>query len=122
MIPAGITGETVEKLGGMFEDGDIIIDGGNSNYRDDIHRADALRKKGIHYIDIGTSGGVFGLERGLLPDGRRRHRRGGAHRPAAQDDRARARRRSRARPARPASRRRPSRATCTAGRTGPVTS
>jgi 6-phosphogluconate dehydrogenase len=64
MIPAGLTGETVEKLGAMFEEGDIIIDGGNSNYRDDIHRADALRKKGIHYIDIGTSGGVFGLERG----------------------------------------------------------
>src|SRR6201992_286484 len=65
MIPAGITGDTVEKLGGMFESGDIIIDGGNSNYRDDIHRADALRPKGIHYIDIGTSGGVFGLERGF---------------------------------------------------------
>src|SRR6201992_1604979 len=64
MIPAGLTGETVEKLSTMFEEGDIIIDGGNSNYRDDIHRADALRKKGIHYIDIGTSGGVFGLERG----------------------------------------------------------
>jgi 6-phosphogluconate dehydrogenase len=64
MIPAGITGKTVEQLGGLFESGDIIIDGGNSNYRDDIHRADALRPKGIHYIDIGTSGGVFGLERG----------------------------------------------------------
>jgi 6-phosphogluconate dehydrogenase len=64
MIPAGLTGGTVEKLGKMFEAGDIIIDGGNSNYRDDIHRADALREKGIHYIDIGTSGGVFGLERG----------------------------------------------------------
>jgi 6-phosphogluconate dehydrogenase len=64
MIPAGITGKTVETLGGMFEKGDIIIDGGNSNYRDDIHRADALREKGIHYVDIGPSGGVFGLERG----------------------------------------------------------
>jgi 6-phosphogluconate dehydrogenase len=64
MIPAGITGKSVEALGGLFESGDIIIDGGNSNYRDDIHRADALRSKGIHYIDIGTSGGVFGLERG----------------------------------------------------------
>jgi 6-phosphogluconate dehydrogenase len=64
MIPAGITGKTVDLLGGMFESGDIIIDGGNSNYRDDIHRADALRPKGIHYIDIGTSGGVFGLDRG----------------------------------------------------------
>ncbi len=64
MIPAGITGKSVEALGELFEPGDIIIDGGNSNYRDDIHRADALRPKGIHYIDIGTSGGVFGLERG----------------------------------------------------------
>ncbi len=64
MIPAGITGDTVAKLGTLFESGDMIIDGGNSNYRDDIHRADALRPKGIHYIDIGTSGGVFGLERG----------------------------------------------------------
>jgi 6-phosphogluconate dehydrogenase len=64
MIPAGITGKTVESLGALFESGDIIIDGGNSNYRDDIHRADALREKGIHYVDIGTSGGVFGLERG----------------------------------------------------------
>src|SRR6201999_1925765 len=64
MIPAGITGDTVDKLSTMFESGDIIIDGGNSNYRDDIHRADGLRPKGIHYIDIGTSGGVFGLDRG----------------------------------------------------------
>jgi len=64
MIPAGITGKTVDQLGELFESGDIIIDGGNSNYRDDIHRADALRPKGIHYIDIGTSGGVFGLDRG----------------------------------------------------------
>ena len=64
MIPAGITGKSVATLGEMFESGDIIIDGGNSNYRDDIHRADDLRTKGIHYIDIGTSGGVFGLDRG----------------------------------------------------------
>jgi 6-phosphogluconate dehydrogenase (decarboxylating) len=90
MIPAGLTGATVEKLGGMFEDGDMIIDGGNSNYRDDIHRADALRPKGIHYIDIGTSGGVFGLERGycLMIGG---HRCGRAHRAATEDDRARCR-------------------------------
>ena len=64
MIPAGITGQTVDKLGELLEDGDIIIDGGNSNYRDDVRRAAKLRKKGIHYVDIGTSGGVFGLERG----------------------------------------------------------
>jgi 6-phosphogluconate dehydrogenase len=64
MIPAGITGQMVEKLGEILEPGDIIIDGGNSNYRDDVRRAKALSSKGIHYIDIGTSGGVFGLERG----------------------------------------------------------
>ncbi len=64
MIPAGITGRTVEELGGLLDDGDIIIDGGNSNYRDDVRRAKALKEKGIHYVDIGTSGGVFGLERG----------------------------------------------------------
>ncbi|MDQ1732737.1 MAG: 6-phosphogluconate dehydrogenase [Pseudonocardiales bacterium] len=64
MIPAGITGQTVEKLADLMEAGDIIIDGGNSNYRDDVRRAKALQPRGIHYIDVGTSGGVFGLERG----------------------------------------------------------
>ena len=64
MIPAGITGQTVEKLSALLDEGDIIIDGGNSNYRDDVRRAAKLREKGIHYVDIGTSGGVFGLERG----------------------------------------------------------
>jgi 6-phosphogluconate dehydrogenase len=64
MIPAGITGQTVEKLAELLDSGDIIIDGGNSNYRDDVRRAATLRKQGIHYVDVGTSGGVFGLERG----------------------------------------------------------
>jgi 6-phosphogluconate dehydrogenase len=64
MIPAGITGKTVEELGNLMESGDIIIDGGNSNYRDDVDRSAAMREKGIHYVDIGTSGGVWGLERG----------------------------------------------------------
>ena len=65
MLPAGrITEETVETLGGMMEKGDIIIDGGNSYYKDDIRRAATLREKGIHYVDVGTSGGVYGLERG----------------------------------------------------------
>jgi 6-phosphogluconate dehydrogenase len=64
MIPAGITGRTVDELSGLLEDGDVIIDGGNSNYRDDVRRAKKLREQGIHYVDIGTSGGVFGLERG----------------------------------------------------------
>jgi 6-phosphogluconate dehydrogenase len=65
MIPAGITGRIVDELAERMEPGDIIIDGGNSYYRDDIERAKALKPKGIHYVDVGTSGGVFGLERGF---------------------------------------------------------
>jgi 6-phosphogluconate dehydrogenase len=64
MVPAAFTGETVEKLAGLMSDGDTIIDGGNSYYRDDIDRAKALEPKGIRYLDVGTSGGVWGLERG----------------------------------------------------------
>jgi 6-phosphogluconate dehydrogenase len=64
MIPAGITGKVVDQLAELLEDGDIIIDGGNSNYREDIDRAAELKPKGIHYVDVGTSGGVWGLERG----------------------------------------------------------
>jgi 6-phosphogluconate dehydrogenase len=65
MVPAGITGRTVDQLADLMEEGDIIIDGGNSYYRDDIDRARALQPRGIHYVDVGTSGGVFGLERGF---------------------------------------------------------
>ena len=65
MVPAAYTGETVDRLAAAMSEGDIIIDGGNSYYRDDIHRAAALKKNGIHYVDAGTSGGVFGLERGF---------------------------------------------------------
>jgi 6-phosphogluconate dehydrogenase len=64
MIPAGITGQVVDKLADLMDEGDIIIDGGNSNYREDIDRAAKLKPKGIHYVDVGTSGGVWGLERG----------------------------------------------------------
>ncbi len=65
MVPAAYTGQTVIDLAAHFEPGDIIIDGGNSYYRDDIDRAKMLREQGIHYVDVGTSGGVFGLERGF---------------------------------------------------------
>jgi 6-phosphogluconate dehydrogenase len=66
MLPAGaITEAMVEQLGQLAASGDIIIDGGNSFYRDDMRRAEMLRGKGIHYVDVGTSGGVFGLERGF---------------------------------------------------------
>ena len=66
MVPAGaITESTVEALGSRLVAGDTIIDGGNSYYRDDIRRAAQLAGKGIHYLDCGTSGGVFGLDRGF---------------------------------------------------------
>jgi 6-phosphogluconate dehydrogenase len=65
MVPAGeITTKTVGELAKHLETGDVIIDGGNSYYRDDIARAETVRAKGIHYVDVGTSGGVWGLERG----------------------------------------------------------
>jgi len=64
MIPAGITDKVVDELAAPMEPGDIIIDGGNSYYRDDIDRAKRLAARGIHYVDVGTSGGIFGLERG----------------------------------------------------------
>jgi 6-phosphogluconate dehydrogenase len=64
MVPAAVVDETIEKLIGRLERGDILIDGGNSYYHDDIRRAAALKTKGIHYVDVGTSGGVWGLERG----------------------------------------------------------
>ena len=65
MLPAGeITEETVTALGNAMQAGDIIIDGGNTMYKDDIRRAKELGERGIAYVDIGTSGGVWGLERG----------------------------------------------------------
>ena len=65
MVPAAFTGDTVMKLADIMDAGDIVIDGGNSYYRDDVDRAKALKAKGVHYVDVGTSGGVFGLERGF---------------------------------------------------------
>jgi 6-phosphogluconate dehydrogenase len=64
MVPAAYTGSTVDALAEHLAAGDIIIDGGNSHYHDDIDRAAQLKAKGLHYVDVGTSGGVFGLERG----------------------------------------------------------
>jgi 6-phosphogluconate dehydrogenase len=65
MLPAGqATEEAVEQLAGLLEAGDIVVDGGNSFYKDDIRRAKKLAGKGIRYIDSGTSGGVWGIERG----------------------------------------------------------
>src|SRR5262249_39387981 len=65
MLPAGrVTQETVDQLAALLQPGDIIIDGGNTHYKDDIRRSKALAPKEIHYVDCGTSGGVWGLERG----------------------------------------------------------
>jgi 6-phosphogluconate dehydrogenase len=65
MVPAAVVDSTISGLKGLLESGDIIIDGGNSYYHDDIRRAKELSTSGIHYIDVGTSGGVWGLERGF---------------------------------------------------------
>jgi 6-phosphogluconate dehydrogenase len=65
MVPAGTpTEKTVISLAERMEPGDIIIDGGNSYYKDDVRRAQLLKERGIHYVDVGTSGGIWGLERG----------------------------------------------------------
>ena len=65
MLPAGkITEDTIDELSGLLEPDDVIIDGGNTFWQDDIRRAAALKSKRIHYLDVGTSGGVWGLERG----------------------------------------------------------
>jgi 6-phosphogluconate dehydrogenase len=65
MLPSGkITEETIAGLGKLMRSGDAIIDGGNTNFKDDVRRARELKPKGIHYLDVGTSGGVWGLQRG----------------------------------------------------------
>jgi 6-phosphogluconate dehydrogenase len=64
MVPAGIVEPTLSSLVPLLDAGDVVIDGGNSYYRDDITRSAILKEKGLHYLDVGTSGGVWGLERG----------------------------------------------------------
>ncbi len=64
MVPAAVVDQTIADLLPLLEKGDTLIDGGNSYYVDDIRRARELADKGIHYVDVGTSGGVWGLERG----------------------------------------------------------
>jgi 6-phosphogluconate dehydrogenase len=78
MLPAAITGRSVETVAGLMEAGDIIIDGGNSHYHDAVDQAARLAPKGIGYVDVGTSGGVWGLDRGYClmiggPDAAVRH-------------------------------------------------
>ncbi|MCB9667442.1 MAG: decarboxylating 6-phosphogluconate dehydrogenase [Myxococcales bacterium] len=64
MVPAGVVDQAIADLAPLLESGDLLIDGGNSYYIDDIRRAKELAPKGIHYVDVGTSGGVWGFERG----------------------------------------------------------
>ncbi|MBP0112602.1 MULTISPECIES: phosphogluconate dehydrogenase (NAD(+)-dependent, decarboxylating) [Bradyrhizobium] len=65
MLPAGrITETTIETIAGVMQAGDVIIDGGNTFWQDDVRRGKALKERGIHYVDVGTSGGVWGLDRG----------------------------------------------------------
>jgi 6-phosphogluconate dehydrogenase len=65
MVPAAVVDETVRALLPLLEADDVVIDGGNSHYHDDIRRAGELKPRGVHYVDVGTSGGVWGLERGF---------------------------------------------------------
>jgi 6-phosphogluconate dehydrogenase len=65
MVPAAVVDQTLQQLRAHLQPGDTIVDGGNSYYIDDIRRAKELREKGLHYVDVGTSGGVWGLERGF---------------------------------------------------------
>jgi 6-phosphogluconate dehydrogenase len=65
MLPAGdVTEAAVSEVAGLLQAGDIIIDGGNSMFKDDVRRAKALKPKGVHYVDVGTSGGIWGIDRG----------------------------------------------------------
>jgi 6-phosphogluconate dehydrogenase len=65
MVPAAFADDTLNQLAELVGEGDVLIDGGNTYYRDDIDRADRFEPRGIHYVDVGTSGGVYGLERGF---------------------------------------------------------
>ncbi len=64
MVPAAMVGDTIAALAGRLSPGDIFIDGGNTHYREDLVRAAALKSKGIHFVDVGTSGGIWGLKEG----------------------------------------------------------
>ena len=81
MVPAGIVDAVVSELAPHLEAGDTIVDGGNSYYVDDLRRADELRDRGLHYVDVGVSGGRLGTRARLLPDDRRRRRGGRAAEP-----------------------------------------
>ena len=115
MVPAAVVNGTIGQVSGRLKAGDILIDGGNSYYHDDIRRAAALKAPGIHYVNVGTSGGVWGLERGycLMIGGETDDRaapRPDLRRPGSGSGRRRLARRAGKRPAEPLSR-----AICTVG-------
>jgi 6-phosphogluconate dehydrogenase len=121
MVPAAVVDPVLESLIPLLEKGDIVVDGGNSYYHDDIRRAEAMREKGLHYVDVGVSGGVWGLERGYC------HMIGGEPEVVKRLDPifkslAPGVERRRARRARQATRAPPNWAICIAGRTAPGTS
>ena len=122
MVPAAVVDQSIAELLPLLEAGDILIDGGNSYYVDDIRRAKELAAKKIHYVDVGTSGGVWGLERGYCMIDRRAKRKSSSASIQFLPRSLRASATSRAHPdaKKPAALR--SRATCIAGPTAPVTS
>ena len=122
MVPAAVVDATIAELLPALEAGDILIDGGNSYYMDDIRRAKELAPKRIHYVDVGTSGGVWGLERGycMMIGGEDDVGRSISIRSSLRSLPARATFRARRDARRSAAP--PSRDTCTAARTAPVTS
>jgi 6-phosphogluconate dehydrogenase len=65
MVPAAVVDQTIDRLLPALDPGDTLIDGGNSHFVDDIRRAAALKARGVHYVDVGTSGGVWGFDRGF---------------------------------------------------------
>ena len=123
MVPAAVVEKTLADLSGRFEPGDIMVDGGNSYYVDDLRRAKALRAKGLHYVDVRHQRRRMGARARLLPDDWRRARSREASRSDLRDARARRSTRRRApRHARRPRRAPPSTATCTAVPTAPATS
>ena len=120
MLPAAITGRVVETVAALLEPGDIVIDGGNSHYHDAVDQAARLQPKGLSYVDVGTSGGVWGLDRGYClmiggPDAAVRHLDPVFATLAPGPDAGSTRRRAKAREP-------PRSAICTAGRAAPGTS
>ena len=121
MVPASVVDTVIAQLRPLLKKGDVIIDGGNSHYHDDIRRAEELQPAGIHYVDVGTSGGVLGLRARLLPDDRRRAGRRGRIEPIFATLSPGGKLPAKQASATPAEGRR-AWAICTAGRSAPATS